>query len=102
MPALYSEYVKYLNAESVNVVDDMESAVAQATATTGGSMMSKFKKMASKVVRALDPVKGEMVSSLDLKKATREEVKEYIKSYNSVDTGTNKVDEGASMEEEAM
>ena len=47
--------------------------------------MAKFRMAAGKVVRALDPVKGEMVSSLDLKRATREEAKEYIRMYNSTE-----------------
>ncbi|GMH58387.1 hypothetical protein TrST_g1003 [Triparma strigata] len=103
LPALYSEYIKYLNAEASNSVDDMESAVDKATAVTGGAMMSKFKRMASKVVRALDPVKGEMVSSLDLKKASAEEAKEYIRRYNSVDQGNDgKKSQEGGVEEEAM
>jgi len=85
LPALYSEYLKYLHAEAPNVVDSMEGAADAMKAGSPGELSkgkSMFRNLAQKVVRALDPVTGQMVSSLDLKKATHDEAKDYIKKYN--------------------
>ena len=102
MPALYSEYVKYLNAEAEGKVEDVETAAAMATAKQGGRGMAKFRAAAGKVVRALDPVRGEMVSSLDLRKATREEAKEYIRMYNSTERAGGAARSGNQAGEEDM
>ena len=46
-----------------------------------------FRNMASKVVRALDPVKGAMVSSLDISRCSHEDALNYITKYNTFLSG---------------
>jgi WD repeat-containing protein 19 len=106
MPALYSEYIKYLTAEAPNALESMEDAAGALKSKASPSnpmskMKSSFRNMVSKVVKALDPVTGQMVSSLDLKKCTHEEAKAYIKKYNTFETNKDE-DKGAALEEDDM
>jgi WD repeat-containing protein 19 len=105
MPALYSEYIKYLTAEAPNALESVEDAAvalkdkASPSSKPMSKMKSSFRSMVSKVVKALDPVTAQMVSSLDLKKSTHEEAKAYIKKYNTFEANKPE-DKGAALEEE--
>ena len=74
-PALYSEYVKYIEAE-------LEAAAAAAEEVKDPEE-SKASRNAKKIV-PLDPVLGKPVSLADLKKTTPEEAMKYIQKYNNV------------------
>ena len=54
--------------------------------------ISGFRAAANKVVKAMDPVSSKMVSTVDLKLATHEEARSYIKKYNTISPVEAKVD----------
>ena len=86
LPALHSSYMSYLHAEAPNVVDSMEGATDALKAGSPGQISkakASFRNIASKVVRALDPVTSQMVSSLDIHKCSHKEAMDYIKKYNT-------------------
>jgi WD repeat-containing protein 19 len=105
LPALYSEYIKYLTAEAPNAIENVEGMVdamahkentEEKKSASGGLKrggLASFRAAAAKVVKALDPVSAQMVSTIDLKRATHEEAKAYIKKYNTIASAS--VGEGA-------
>jgi len=107
MPVLYSEYIKYLTAEAPNAIESMGEASdalkdRASPAKPMSKMKSTFKSMVGKVVKALDPVTAQMVSSLDLMKVSHEEAKAYIKKYNTFETAKVDDDKGPELEENDM
>ena len=98
LPCLYSEYVRYLTAEQGSAVENMEGMVDALASKEGEEKtgrkkgLASFRNLASKVVKALDPVSAQMVSTLDLKKATHEEAKLYMKKYNTSESGAGVVE----------
>merc|ERR1711988_1607974 len=77
MPALLSQYVEYLEAESkAEGVDGATQAIVESKESKA---RSSFKSAVRKVVQGLDPVTGKTVSSDQLTKCSSEEVAAYIK-----------------------
>jgi hypothetical protein len=99
MPALYSEYLKYLHAEAPNAVDSVEGAV---DTIDPHKHNATFRALASKTIQALDPVKGEMVSSLDLKKSSHEDALAYIRKCNIFVDPTEKMSDATKEEANSM
>jgi len=78
-PALYSEYVRYIE-------DELRSA-AQTDAESKSSTSPASSPMASRISKSMsvpDPVLGKSVSINDLSLATAEEAQKYIQKYNNV------------------
>lgn len=73
-PALYSEYVKYIEKEK-------QFAISGAIIAAGDSDVPPA---SSSPTGALDPVLGKPIDLGDLKLATTEEAANYIKKYNNV------------------
>ena len=77
MPALYSEYIKYITAEAKG---DMTARGGDDAAAAIASSPIPMEKL-----RAEDPVTGGEVKVTQLKKCTQDEVAAYISSYNMID-----------------
>jgi len=75
-PALYSEYVKYIQYQEVIITDDSEGSVAR------------------------DPILNKVVTIGDLKLCDIDEAKAYIRKYNNVKAETSK-DAGPATDEVA-
>ena len=83
MPALYSEYVRYIEGE----IATARAAAAAAAAEEGKADEKEGKSSegsSSERLTALDPVMGKPVAIDDLKVSSAEEVMAYIKKYNNV------------------
>ena len=104
-PALYSEYVRYINDELASSTQD---SLATNSADAGESKHSppKHRGVANSMT-VPDPVTGKSVSIADLKIATADEAKAYIQRYNNViekkeEEDKDEGDEGAEGEEGAQ
>ena len=72
-PAIYSAYVRYIEAE-----------IQAAYANNSSSPSSSSSSSSSGRFIALDPVLGKPVAMADLKRSTTEEAAKYIQRYNNV------------------
>lgn len=80
MPALFSEYQKYIQMEALKS-DENKKASAFGTKEGGDNESATLSNDFNQ--SSLDPVFGKRVSSLDIAKCSRQEAIAYISAYNT-------------------